>query len=293
MAYKFCPNCKTANKKYAKKCISCGYSLSGVKTIQKKYKKGVLASRIVFITPITLLILFTAIYVKRGVDGDADYKNLKEEKSTEISEVKSDNTISDISSEEPEKTFYDYLCENMGDSQAKDVYDILTEKLGFVDSELVFEKKEETPEVYYVYLDSVEYKITACEGVYRIWNDLYVLYEDGEVQNTKTEIKDKEFSTSEASAYYIMAQDAVKEQLKNPKSAQFPSFTFSAGEIAIIKNKNLVAVQSYVTAKNSFNAKVKTQFTVQFYVDDIDTFTYTLTYIKLGDESSGDFIEME
>lgn len=96
MAYKFCPNCKTANKKYAKKCISCGYSLSGVKTIQKKYKKGILASRIVFITPVALLILFTAIYVKRGVDADSDYSIPNQastsEETSEISEYSTEET---------------------------------------------------------------------------------------------------------------------------------------------------------------------------------------------------------
>lgn len=90
MAYRICPNCKTANKEHAKECVHCGYLLKNVEPIQKEDKKRKWMACIVVIVPIFLLILFTAMYVKRGVDGDSNYsisdQATTSEQTSEISE---------------------------------------------------------------------------------------------------------------------------------------------------------------------------------------------------------------
>lgn len=69
-----------------------------------------------------------------------------------------------------------------------------------------------------------------------------------------------------------MAQEIIKNSLKNPSGAKFPSQVFSPEDIAIAKDGDLVAVKSYVDATNGFGAKVRTEWVVQFTVVDLDNF---------------------
>lgn len=98
---------------------------------------------------------------------------------------------------------------------------------------------------------------------------------------------------SQQTAYYIIAQTIVKNALKNPSSAKFPSVITNAGEVAMERNGALVVVQSYVDATNSFGAKIRTNWTVEFMVYDLDSFSYETVYINLGGEKAGEYIEMD
>ena len=48
-----------------------------------------------------------------------------------------------------------------------------------------------------------------------------------------------------------------------------------------------------MTAENSFNAKVKTPYIVEFYVTSYDNYTYEVQYIEIDGNKSGEFIEIE
>lgn len=67
-------------------------------------------------------------------------------------------------------------------------------------------------------------------------------------------------SISDKSDYQYWTQENVKQLLKAPKSADFPSITngWSFG-----RNQYYVAVQSYVDAQNSFGAQIRSEFTLR------------------------------
>ena len=81
--------------------------------------------------------------------------------------------------------------------------------------------------------------------------------------------------------------------MKNPGSAKFPSINTEAGSIAIERNGALVVVQSYVDAKNSFNAMARSSWTVEFMVYDLNTYSYDTLYIEIDGEKSGEYIKLD
>lgn len=176
---------------------------------------------------------------------------------------------------------------------ANAVFDILRNQIGF--SKVKFDEQLGDSSNYSISLDGTYGCVTAMDGYYRVFipHTDYVFYEDGEVKMTATEFSGTQMSYDEMVAYYDMAKEAVEKKLKNPNSADFPSIVTHASDIAMEKSGDIVAVQSYVDAKNSFNAVVRSKWTVQFRVTDMSTYSYELLYINIDGEKSGTYIEMD
>lgn len=176
---------------------------------------------------------------------------------------------------------------------AKKAKKILKEKIGFKKIEYV-ERMDDTSN-YEITADGNDIVMTASDKVYRIFipESDYVFYEDGKVKLTAKRLGEITYDSSEASHYYIMAQEIIKNSLKNPSGAKFPSQVFSPEDIAIAKDGDLVAVKSYVDATNGFGAKVRTEWVVQFTVVDLDNFLCDPNYIKIGDDSAGEYKKMK
>ena len=87
-------------------------------------------------------------------------------------------------------------------------------------------------------------------------------------------------SISDKSDYQYWTQENVKQLLKAPKSADFPSITngWSFG-----RNQYYVAVQSYVDAQNSFGAQIRSEFTLIYFAD-----TSTVAYAVFDGEVIAD-----
>lgn len=87
-------------------------------------------------------------------------------------------------------------------------------------------------------------------------------------------------SISDKSDYQYWTQETVKQLLKAPKSADFPSITngWSFG-----RNQYYVAVQSYVDAQNSFGAQIRSEFTLIYFAD-----TSTVAYAVFDGEVIAD-----
>jgi hypothetical protein len=200
-------------------------------------------------------------------------------------------------SEEEKKTDDDVFLEKSNEyletEQSNMLLMILKDKIGF--EKIVFVEKLGETFNYKITADGYELVATDLEDDFRIFipNSSYVLYEDSKVIMTKENLKDKTVTRNEASAYYNMAQEIIISCLKNPKSADFPSIIFSPDDIGFKKNGNLVLVQSYVDATNSFGATIRSKWEVQFEVLDMETYTYDLKYINFDGEISGNYIEME
>ena len=115
------------------------------------------------------------------------------------------------------------------------------------------------------------------------------MIENNEVKMTAQDLQDRTFEPYELDTCYSFAKEIVKSVLKDSSSAKFPG----KEEISYQKYKNLIAIKGYVTAENSFNAKVKTPYIVEFYVTSYDNYAYEVQYIEIDGNKSGEFIEIE
>lgn len=176
---------------------------------------------------------------------------------------------------------------------AKKAKKILKEKIGFKKIEYV-ERMDDTSN-YEITADGNDIVMTASDKVYRIFipESDYVFYEDGKVKLTAKRFDETTYTQSEASAYYIMAQQIIEEGLDDPNGVKFPSQTFSPEDIAIAKDGDLVVVKSYVDVKNYYGTKVRIDWIVQYTVTDIDSYTCNPNYVKIGDDSAGEYIKMK
>ena len=125
------------------------------------------------------------------------------------------------------------------------------------------------------------------DGIYRASCGGFVLYENSQVSMTKEDMESRDISEN-APFYYVIAKEIVSNHLTSPSSAKFCSMN----ECAMQRNGNTVAVKGYVEAKNAFGVMLRNEFIVQFYVVDADTYTYEVYYIAIGDQSTGEFQDM-
>ena len=89
--------------------------------------------------------------------------------------------------------------------------------------------------------------------------------------------------------FYAFAQEVVEGLLKDPDSAKFPSL--ASGDVAVNRYDSLVVVQGYVTANNSFGTKTREYYYLQLVVQyNNNEWSYLPTYIKMGDQESGEYI---
>jgi len=87
---------------------------------------------------------------------------------------------------------------------------------------------------------------------------------------------------SNVGIFKIQAMDYVRAVLKAPSTAVFPDGMFDGDQWRYGKHGNVVTVQSYVDAQNSFGAMLRNNFTVQMTYD-----TQALLYINLGGQVYG------
>lgn len=220
-----------------------------------------------------------------------DTTETAEEKSTAESETSMMGSVEMIAeSESLEDKFLSDLETVLDRSVAEKAYDILKNQIGF--SELEYEGQPSAGLTNYeIYADSRLIMMTASDDVYRIFipNGKTVFYEKGEVKTTASEFSDKLINQYDATSYYIIAKEIVKNNLKSPKGASFPS----QSEIMFQKKGNLVAAKGYVDAKNSFNAKVRGEWIVEFEVIDLQNFSYNTIFINIDGTTSGEFVSLD
>ena len=71
---------------------------------------------------------------------------------------------------------------------------------------------------------------------------------------------DTEESSTEAKDYkleaYVMSQDFMKDYLKSPSTAKFPSYS----KVNVVQTNNRYKVEGYVDSQNSFGATVQMKY---------------------------------
>lgn len=223
---------------------------------------------------------------------DEESKN-KVSENTESKEKASTSTEKKEEPKKHNKVVTSFINDGLDEKVAVKTYNILKKKIGF--KKIEYDRKADGVDMYYVNADGYDVAITASDKVYSVFvpESDYLFYENGKVKLTAKRLGEITYDSSEASHYYIMAQEIIKNSLKNPSGAKFPSQVFSPEDIAIAKDGDLVAVKSYVDATNGFGAKVRTEWVVQFTVVDLDNFLCDPNYIKIGDDSAGEYKKMK
>lgn len=190
----------------------------------------------------------------------------------------------------PEDKFVSDSSEYISEDIAKKLYGIIVNDIGF--SNVEFMGKEASDSVWNIYCDDMSVLAVVSDNVYRIWSGDYTFYEDGTVVMTKQQMNSTRISSDEQSKYYFMAQEIVTQYLKNPSSADFPTIAFSPQDIGMKKKDDIVAVQSYVDATNSYGGQVRSEWTVEFRVTDLDNMFYEVLYVNIDGQASGTYVEL-
>lgn len=182
----------------------------------------------------------------------------------------------------------------LSEEVANKTYDILVNQIGFQNVEYIGKNSVGTTN-YDFTSEKYNFTVTASDDVYRIFQPSsgFVFYEDGQIKNTVSSVESKKIDNNDKAAYYYIAQMIVESGLKNPGSSDFPSIVTRPEEIAMSKKDNIVAVQSWVEAKNSFNAKIRSQWIAEFSIIDLETYSYEPIYLNIdGEVLFGEFVDV-
>lgn len=235
------------------------------------------------------LIFFVIYLISPKEDEENNKEKFKEESNQEYDveeEIQTKIELSDI----------EIFANNMSESSdsvdyktAENLYlflqnDLLFEKIKFKEKNSVGDILFDVSADNYILMISID-----NEGIYSVRCGTYTLYDGEVVSMTKQGLDDRSIGDYE-SQYYVIAQEIVSNNLKAPKSAEFPALW--SGEVKMQRNKDIVAVQSYVDAMNSFGTLLRNEWLVEFKVLDIETFSYEVIYINIDGTQSGDFIEL-
>ena len=238
------------------------------------------------------------VFEKEEVQSTTEAKTIVDEFETEpetitneaIEETQTEESTILSLSEELLNDLRSILNEDVADK----AYDIIINQIGFSDVEYIG-KNPVGDSNYDFSSDKYDFTMTASDDVYRIFQPSggFVFYEDGEVKNKISDVENKTIDHNDRTTYYIIAQMIVENGLKNPKSADFPSIVTRPEEIAMSKNEDIVAVQSYVEAQNSFGTMVRSKWLVEFRVIDLDTYLYEPLYINIdGEVLYGEYVDL-
>ena len=183
----------------------------------------------------------------------------------------------------------DDCSEYVNKETAEKLYNFLQSDLGF--SEIEFIEKNAVGDIIFdINADDYLLRVTLDdEIIYSVDCGGYKLYDGEKILMDKNGILDRKIDNE--SAYYSIAKEIVESALKSPSTADFPSI-FS-DDIKMARNKDIVAVQSYVDAQNSFGAMIRSEWIVQFKVIDISSYSYQLIYANIDGNIYGEFLEMD
>lgn len=167
----------------------------------------------------------------------------------------------------------------------------------YIKKQLGFKKVEfkDGADTYFT-IDADGYILDVIVGedeVFSIANNGLNMYKDGKVSHTLKDVQAREITSLDGGKYYEMAKDLVKSNLKSPSSAKFPSYLWEGDQISMGRNGDYVVVQSYVDADNSFGANIRSEYTVEFQVIDMDLYSYQPIYINIDGEESGTYKNLD
>ena len=296
--------CKQCNNEIDDRAVICVHCGAQTKNFKKHFGKKRFYQRWWF----WVLFVLVALYIIGSLPGEdippVDYST----EPTSVTESILQETISDKENskqEEPtesetivdnpvKKTEKEVFCEKFSKESGYDfsvgekLYNFLLDDL--LAKEVYFVSRyESTLYSYVVSADGFSINVTLDEEkVHGASCGTYLMYDNGKVLYTVPDIANR--STKEyESQYYLIAKELVSGGLKFPSTAMFAPIY----ECKMQRNGDLAAVQGYVTSQNSFGSMIKSEYLVQFYLLDPESWTYEITYIRIDDQEEGKFVSFD
>lgn len=128
---------------------------------------------------------------------------------------------------------------------------------------------------------SNKFKVTVKLTDQQIAEEKRKAEEEAAKAEQKLQEKRNKLSASESFRIRDKCKDIINQLLKAPSTAKYPDTLFHPfKDWNMAKKNNLVTVSSYVDAENSFGAKLRTSFIIQFKMNDDGS--GTVSYVKLG-----------
>ena len=297
---RYCANCGQLNEDSSKFCTACGTPMypASINNIQPIYPVKPQSKPIykkpwfIILCAVWVLFILFILSTVRIKDTESDSAMNVAASSAVLSETTTTATTTEEVTEPPTEAPKDFLGELstvLEPAVAEKAYRILTNDIGFEDLEYDGVVSEGLTN-YRIIADDYNVILTASDDVYRIFSGDCVFYENGTVTLTKSQLKDREISSSDSNKYYAIAKEIVSQNLNNPKSAEFPSSVTKDG-VGMERRGDLVAVSGWVYAENGFGATIQNDWLVQFTVTDLDSYTYNIEYVQIGADSVGQYID--
>lgn len=231
-----------------------------------------------------LFIFFCCVLAFCGKNQDSKQTNTEIQSSTQQKTEYQSTEIVTTESVKSTDSFIDDFSKETNLELSEKLFDILVNQIGF--SEIVFCENIEDTDNYSILANDRNLVVTVIDNDFRIFkpNSDIVLYENGQLLMTNSDMEEKIVDPDEAVVWFAIAQGIIEENLKNPKSADFPSH--DEAEYQVIGN--IIAVRSFVYAENSFGAEVKSNWVVQFMLNEDES--YVVNYIEIDGQKTGEFI---
>lgn len=242
---------------------------------------------------IGIILFFTVVAIIGNIDDNTQTNNTVTQTPNETtSSQKVDKETKKEEKRPTQKNIFIKEMSSTGDISkitAGKIYTVLHKKLLFKKIEY-YERVSDKLSLWDINCDDYSVRIAATnKEISKITCGDYTLYKGNKVICTRKGLNARNLNNNE-SKYYVIAQEIITNNLKSPSSADFPSFSFSRSDIHIRRYKKLITVSSYVDAQNSFGATIRSNWLVQYKVNNLDNFNYSIQYIQIDDSKQGKYI---
>ncbi len=153
----------------------------------------------------------------------------------------------------------------LSEADAEKAFEVI-KSVGFerVESLTLF-NEEDTMKFYMASLGYTREFLVSFDGneVFGISGDKIVYY-DRDAGGILDSITNYTLAETERGTFMYLAQENVMQALKSPSTAEFPSLFFAQDQWLVVREKDIVWVQSWVDAENAFGAKLRSKFTAQY-----------------------------
>ncbi|MBI5954366.1 MAG: zinc ribbon domain-containing protein [Chloroflexi bacterium] len=153
----------------------------------------------------------------------------------------------------------------LSEADAEKAFEVI-KSVGFerVESLTLF-KEDGTMKAYVASLGYTKEYLVTFDGneIFGIGRDSLVFY-DRDAGGVLDKITNYTLDATEAGTFMYSAQEHVKQFLKSPSTAEFPSVVFAPDQWRVAREKDIVWVQSWVDAENAFGAKLRNKFIAQY-----------------------------
>lgn len=172
---------------------------------------------------------------------------------------------------------------------AGNLYDLFYKKMGFKKIDII-QKSDTGKSTFDFNADDYSLKVAfKNDSVSSIKWQFYILYDGKEIKIDKQGVLDRVLV--DRVKYYMYATDIIEDNIKTPSTAKFPKFDSS--DVGMQRKGKMVGVQGYFDAQNTYGALIRSKYTIEFSVTDLDANIYKAVYIKIDDEIKGKWVELD